>query len=351
MMLARINRSVRFLLGLPAPEIAANDRGVACYHRREFHAAIQAFDQGLVYNPYLMALWCNRGNAWYCLGDRQRALADYDEAIRVEPGIDAYYARGMIRAELGDKQAAIDDFTQALRIDHTSSLLYYCRGNLWIDLDRLDEAWADYDSALRLDPSLVGAWAMRGRTLDLLGQPDRALADYEEVFRRDDRSEAVAITYNNRGHLRHRQGRYREARGDFQEALTRWLAQWPPFPNPYKNLAWLEATCTDPAFRNGAAAVANALRAWELCKGQQPDWLEIVAAAHAEAGQWDEATRWQEQAVTQAPEARRAEQAARLELYRRREPYRDLTRQGLSERPLGNRAITGKPPARMAPVR
>jgi tetratricopeptide (TPR) repeat protein len=347
-MLATINRSVRALLGLQAPEIAANERGIACYYRGDFRAAIGAFEQGLVHNPRLIALWCNRGNAWYCLGERHRALADYDQAIRIEPGIDAYYARGMIHAELGDKQAAIDDLTQALRIDHTSSLIYYCRGNLWIEQDRLDEAWADYDSAVRLDPSCIEAWAMRGRALDLLGQPERALADYDEVFRRDNRSEVVAITYNNRGHIRHRQGRYQEARADFHEALAR----MPAFPNPHKNLAWLEATCADAAFRDGPSAVAHALRAWELCKGQQLDWLDILAAAHAEVGQWEEAVRWQDQALSHAAEPRRAEQTARLQLYRSRQPYRDLSRNQLSERPSrGNRAITNAPRTRIAPVR
>ena len=52
--------------------------------------------------------------------------------------------------------------------------------------------------------------------------------------------------------------------------------------------------------RNGKEAVALANKAIELAGQCPPDWLEILAAAQAEAGSFDEAIRWQTQAIEAA---------------------------------------------------
>ncbi|MTJ23240.1 tetratricopeptide repeat protein, partial [Dolichospermum sp. UHCC 0352] len=42
----------------------------------------------------------------------------------------AYSIRGNVRNELGDKQGAIDDYTQAIKIDPNLYLAYSIRGNV-----------------------------------------------------------------------------------------------------------------------------------------------------------------------------------------------------------------------------
>ena len=55
-----------------------------------------------------------QGNDKYDSGDKQGAIADYNEALRINPKYaDAYYNRGITRAELGDKPGAIQDFQKA----------------------------------------------------------------------------------------------------------------------------------------------------------------------------------------------------------------------------------------------
>jgi tetratricopeptide (TPR) repeat protein len=56
----------------------------------------------------------NRGLARYRLGDKQGAVADYNQALRIDPNhVNAYYNRGLARRGLGDKQGAIQDFQKA----------------------------------------------------------------------------------------------------------------------------------------------------------------------------------------------------------------------------------------------
>src|SRR5262245_14050146 len=283
-MFSTLHRSFRGWLGVRPSATDANQRGIWHYERGDFQSALRAFDEGVRQEPLSAGLWCNRANACYCLGRHEEAVADYERALAAQPILDAYYGRAMVLAELGCTEEAIADLSAALRLDHTATIIHGARGTLWLELDRLDEAWADYDSVLRLDPTRADARGMRGRLSDLLGRPEDALADYEEILRS---SAAVApmvlgTVYNNRGHIHHRRGDYARARADFVEAIAR----APELPNGYKNLAWLQATCPDPAYLDGHAAVAHAQRAWELSKGRRREWLDIVAASYAEAGDW-----------------------------------------------------------------
>lgn len=326
-MLKALQRSLADLLGLRHRSVIANERGVDCYDRGDFDRALHHFNDALLHAPYLAGARCNRANTLACLGRVDEALADYTQALDAEPILAAFIGRGNILAEAGHHHEALADFTEALRLDHTCTLAYVLRGHVLAYLGQYDEAWADYDSALRRDPNRLDAWVMRGRMADLLGRPQQALSDYEEVFRRDDGSLHVAVAYNNRGHVRHQLGDYGGARADFLEARRR----APQFPNPYKNLAWLAATCPDAAFRDAAAAVEAAELAWQLSGGAEPQWQEIVAAAYAEAGRFTEAVAWQERACASAHFKDVTAKTQRLDLYRQGQPYRDSARQGLRE--------------------
>ena len=61
--------------------------------------------------------YINRGNVWSDKGDVDRAIADYNEAVRLAPDSAlALYLRGLARQKKGDK-AGIADIAAAKRID------------------------------------------------------------------------------------------------------------------------------------------------------------------------------------------------------------------------------------------
>ena len=65
----------------------------------------------------------------YKKGDYQGAIADFNQAIKINPNYaQAYNNRGGIRYELGDKQGAIADFNQAIKINPNYANAYYDRG-------------------------------------------------------------------------------------------------------------------------------------------------------------------------------------------------------------------------------
>jgi tetratricopeptide (TPR) repeat protein len=59
----------------------------------------------------------DRGIECYKQGNKQRAIADFNEAIRLNPNnAGTYYNRGIVRDKLADKQGAIDDFQKAANL-------------------------------------------------------------------------------------------------------------------------------------------------------------------------------------------------------------------------------------------
>src|SRR6516225_4005720 len=60
----------------------------------------------------------DRGNAWRNKGDLDRAIADYNEAIRLDPkDAKAYNNRGIASRAKADLDRAIADYNEAIRLD------------------------------------------------------------------------------------------------------------------------------------------------------------------------------------------------------------------------------------------
>ncbi len=92
------------------------------------------------------------------------------------------------------------------------------------------------------------------------------------------------------------------------------------------NIAWVLATCPEAKFRNGRRAVELATQVCAATGNQVPALLDSLAAAYAEAGDFDNAVR----TATRALELTRRDAAssapaieARLRLYKAGRPYRE----------------------------
>ncbi len=90
------------------------------------------------------------------------------------------------------------------------------------------------------------------------------------------------------------------------------------------DLAWLLATCDDPKVRNGADAVKFAEQAVAKTDRKNPMILDTLAAAYAEAGQFDQAVNAQKEAIALLQnEEQKKDFATRLKLYESSTPYRE----------------------------
>jgi tetratricopeptide (TPR) repeat protein len=89
----------------------------------------------------------------------------------------------MAKADSGDRDGAMADFTEAIRLDPKFALAYNNRG--WIKANRGDRdgAIADYTEAIRLDPNYPKAYANRAIARDQLGDKRGASEDQAAAAR------------------------------------------------------------------------------------------------------------------------------------------------------------------------
>lgn len=158
-----------------------------------------------------------------------------------------------------------------------------------------------------------------GEVLALEKKYAEAAAAYEECIRVNPKS---PNGYNGLGEVLAEQGRWKDALPYFSKALD---AQ-PGFLRSLNNIAWNLATAADPAVRNGPMALDLARALDERSGIRNAQFLETLAAAYAETGQFDRAIATAEQIPAMAKLSGEFEVAARnervLQLYRDRQPYR-----------------------------
>ena len=82
-----------------------------------------------------------------------------------------------------------------------------------------------------------------------------------------------------------------------ERSLRAAIAAFPMSPRAYNSLAWRLATNPSAGVRNGREAVRLAQRGCDLTHYESWGYLDTLAAAYAEAGNWTEAVRVQRDAI------------------------------------------------------
>jgi tetratricopeptide (TPR) repeat protein len=184
-----------------------------------------------------------------------------------------------------------------------------------VPLDAAADYYADY---LRRQPNSAWAHNLRGWIHYEMADFDAAVKDYTDAIRLDRRD---SLAYNNRGGAWQKMGQYDSALKDYNETVR--LS--PQETWGYNSLAWLLATCPQAEKRDGSRAVTLAKKACALANWKDPYSLDTLAAACAEAGDFDQAVRWQTQAISTLAADKGFADAARerLALYRDKRPYHE----------------------------
>ena len=256
----------------------------------------------------------------------------------------------------GQYDAAIAEWDKALSLDASDPKVHINLGAVLVRGGRLDEAVAHFEKALQLNPGFTEAHNNLGVILAQTRRFDEAIAHFRKVLEASPDSAAV---HSNLGRALAEKGRFVEAVAHFRKAvelkpefaeahlnlangLYFWqgkaaeaLAEWrevlrlEPDHVPVLNQA-ARVLATDPeaGVRSGAQAVDLAGRAARVSGGQDPEILDTLAAAYAEAGRFPEALETARRASDLAARHNRQALAGALKvraaLYEARTPYREV---------------------------
>ncbi len=237
---------------------------------------------GVVIGGYLFSGWL-LARRWPVAGRRPFVLA-----------LIGYGLMGAISMTMGcltvrrnlDYRSAITIWSDSVRKSPKNARAYVNLGVALAEQGQVDEAAVHYRKALEIRPDYADAYYNLGVNLDKRGQVDEAIAHYRKAL---------------------------ELRPDFATAQN--------------NLAWVLATCSDASLRNGAKAVELAEQAVQLSNSQDPEFLDTLAAAYAEAGLFSmamqTARRALDLAVQQNKQVLTESIKAKIPLYDARKPFRE----------------------------
>jgi len=147
------------------------------------------------------------------------AIADFTRAIQLSPNnAIAYFERGeAILNGKGDHDKAIADYNQALRINPNYAIAYNGRGNAYYNKKDYDLAITDFNQAIRINPNYVNAYNNRGSVYYSKKDYDLAIADFNQAIRLDPN---FALAYYNRGNAYQYKRDYDLAIADYNQAIS-----------------------------------------------------------------------------------------------------------------------------------
>jgi tetratricopeptide (TPR) repeat protein len=287
-------------------------------------AAIAEFNRIIVLNltPQLASLAVmRRGNCYYAKHDLDRAIADFDQALRLDPkNAGAYDNRANALEARGDMDDAIKDYNESLRLNPRNAYAYLNRGSFLIEQGDFAGALADYAKTLAINPREEAAHIGRANIYLMRCKREEALKEANAAIAI---APGQASVYGCRASVYMELRRYVEAEADIKKAMR--LKYYDPTA-ALSLFAWLRATCPDPHFRNGKEALEAARRRCQSTNFHQ--CLGTLAAAYAETGDFDQAVKYQAQAIEETPSRQPMlpDMKQRLELYTKHKPFRDEPR-------------------------
>ena len=346
-------------------------RGAYHWQQQDADKAIKDFVKVLEIQPDNLTVLTTMAQVLFRQSKLEDAMKYISRAIELNRDSSAAYTlRAAIHSQMGELDAAITDLDRAVDILPSNLAAMMMRARLLQQQQKFDLALQDLNQVLRLAPQTTDAMLMRAMLHAANDDVPKAITDLETVIEKNPdasglRLQLAALYYqdqrprkaieiyssvveNDPANWRARRGRadanlsigkHAEAIQDYEEALT-------AEPDDegrsgiLNNLAWVLATSTKDEIRDGKRSVELANKACEITDFKAAHILSTLAAAYAEAGDFETARSWSGRAVDKAKEDLKVENLddaqrehleeqltqleKELESYKQENPWREL---------------------------
>ena len=163
-----------------------------------------------------------RGMTYFELGEYIKALADYEEALRLNPQwLEAYEGRAEVYRKMQQYAKAIADYTAALQLKPSSDL-YIARGNLFMLIDQYKQALDNFNEALALSPDSVPAYFGKAYAYYCLEDYQHALDNCHQTLRLNNVQKVEILEaeiYKLRGRVYLMMDKFKDALKDLDESI------------------------------------------------------------------------------------------------------------------------------------
>ncbi len=213
------------------------------------------------------------GRLCFMVGQRKEAHEFFEKAIDLDPKSDeAYFQLGVILRREGKLEDAKQMFLKALDFHPDNPNVYNNLGTTLLEQQKFPEAIGALNKALEIYPEHINARYNLGLALWSLGDSKHAVQEYRKI-----------------------------------------LGVKPNWATAANSLAWILATDRNSEIRNGSEAIRWAQVACEGNGRKNPEYLDTLGAAYAQAGHFNEAVRTARESLSLARSARDEDLAVELE--------------------------------------
>jgi tetratricopeptide (TPR) repeat protein len=197
-----------------------------------------------------------------------------------------------------------------------STLGTYFANAMWKDAYKLSTKSAkQHPERWWLQAARAAAASNLNRPKDVINAVDEAIRTNNGDANRGNLTELKVL----KGNALSRLGQKSAAIGTFLEAAN----TSPRDPYSRAGAAWIYATTADVQIRNGAKAVALATEAAKLSREKDATILDVLAAAHAEQGDFTQAQKWEGKAILSGDSDDIPYYQHRLANYQANKPWRE----------------------------
>lgn len=180
-------------------------------------SALADFSQAIKIQPTTATYYRYRANYYDMLGQYEDAVRDISQYIQLQSNdAKGYYGRALLYSKQGNHGSAIGDYTEAIKLENKEKIYYLNRAISYLALKQNGKALADFNSAIQLDPKDPRGYLERAGYFSQLKNYTAALDDTNLALKLNPKDHTI---FANRANINHLLGNNEAAIEDYSQAI------------------------------------------------------------------------------------------------------------------------------------
>jgi tetratricopeptide (TPR) repeat protein len=193
--------------------------GMMAARRGTATSAVEYLDKSIALDPANPLAYLARGGARIQLEAYDLAIEDFTKALNAPEPEYAFFGRGSAFAHKGEHEKALADYNEGLRLNDKSGGPFAIRCAIRAVLGHpFDDVIADCDKGLSLPSYEPNARSMRGFAFLIFNKPDRAIQEFDIALKARLSGEPLATALVGRGLAKRHIGALEDSAKDIEAA-------------------------------------------------------------------------------------------------------------------------------------